>query len=55
MPSTFFIRAVCVAKSSSMLIHQEMHQFAKGIKQFYVTTGLGVSYHNEFEVSIFNI
>jgi hypothetical protein len=25
MPSTFFIRAVCVAKASSTMIHSEMH------------------------------
>ena len=55
MPSVFFIRASCIAKASSVMPHSEVHQLAKGVKQFFVTTGVGISYHNDFEILIYNI
>lgn len=55
MPHVFFIRASCIAKASAVFLHPEMNQTAKGMKQFFVTTGVGLSYHNDFEVHIYNI
>lgn len=55
MPTVFFIRASCIAKASSVYPHPEMQQLTKGMKQFFVTTGVGLSYHNDFEVHIYNI
>jgi hypothetical protein len=37
------------------MAHPEMHPLSKGMKQFFVTTGVGLSYHNDFEVQIYNI
>ena len=32
MPTVFFVRASCIAKSSSIYTHPEMQQLAKGMK-----------------------
>lgn len=55
MPTVNFIRASCIAKSSSIYLHSEMQQLAKGMKQFFVTTGICLSYHEDFEVHVYNI
>lgn len=35
--------------------HSELHYLGKGLKQFYITTGIGIAYLNDFAVSIYNI
>lgn len=55
MPTVFFIRASCIAKANSVYTHSEVMNMAKGMKQFFVTTGIGLSYHDDFEVHIYNI
>lgn len=50
MPYVFFIRASCIAKANSIYAHREVQNMSKGMKQFFVTTGVGLAYHNDFSV-----
>jgi hypothetical protein len=50
VPQMFFVRASFIAKSSSTMPHPELQAFGKQLKQFYITTGLGIAYHNDFEI-----
>ena len=54
-PQVFFIRASYVTKLSAQMPHQELKYLGKSLKQFYITTGIGVAYMNDFSVSIYNI
>ena len=55
MPTVFFVRASCTARANSTMPHPEMQKFQQGMKQFFVTTGIGLAYHNDFDVQIYNI
>lgn len=35
--------------------HEELSHIGKSLKQFYITTGLGIAYLNDFKVDIYNI
>ena len=55
-PNVFFVRANYVAPANSTMTHSELKGMGgKNLKQFYVTSGLGISYTNDFEVEIYNI
>lgn len=54
-PSVFFMRSSFVAPQSSTMSHPELMGAGKALKQYFITTSLGVSYHNDFEVEIYNI
>ena len=55
MPQIFFIRASYVNKVSCQMPHPEVQYLGKGLKQFMITTGIGIAYMNDFVVSIHNI
>ena len=54
-PQVFFIRASYVTKTNAQMPHPEVKYLAKGLKQFYITTGIGIAYMNDFSVQIYNI
>ena len=35
--------------------HPELQHIGKSLKQFFITTGLGIAYTNDFNVDIYNI
>lgn len=35
--------------------HAELQHIGKSLKQFYMTSGLGIAYQNDFNVEIYNI
>ena len=35
--------------------HSELQHIGKSLKQFFITTGLGIAYLNDFTVDIYNI
>ena len=35
--------------------HEELKHIGKSLKQFYITTGLGIAYLNDFSLEIYNI
>ena len=37
------------------MAHPELQHHGKNLKQFFITTGLGIAYMNEFSVEIYNI
>ena len=55
MPQIFFIRASFAGKLNSQMPHEELKHIGKSLKQFYITTGLGIAYLNDFRVDIYNI
>ena len=44
-----------IAPLNSVMSHPELKAQGKGLKQFYVTSGLGLAYENDFLVEIFSI
>ena len=55
MPILFFIRASFCNKLNAQMPHSELQHIGKSLKQFYITTGLGIAYSNYFTVEIYNI
>lgn len=55
MPHLFFIRASFAGKLNSQMPHEELKHIGKSLKQFYITTGLGIAYLNDFSLEIYNI
>ena len=55
MPRLFFIRASFCSKLNAQMPHEELSHIGKSLKQFYITTGLGIAYLNDFKVDIYNI
>ena len=55
MPRLFFIRASFCSKLNAQMPHEELKHIGKSLKQFYITTGLGIAYCNDFQVDIYNI
>ena len=49
-PSVFFIRASFVNRLSAQMPHKELQYLGKSLKQFMITTGIGISYVNDFSV-----
>jgi hypothetical protein len=35
--------------------HPELSHVGKSLKQFYITTGLGLAFIDDFEIQIFNV
>lgn len=35
--------------------HPELSHAGKALKQFYITTGMGIAYMDDFEVHIYNV
>ena len=54
-PTIFFIRAAFVNKISAQMSHPELKYMGKSLKQFYITTGIGLAYQGDFSVDIYNI
>mmetsp|Transcript_27083 Transcript_27083/g.33618 ORF Transcript_27083/g.33618 Transcript_27083/m.33618 type:complete len:103 (+) Transcript_27083:1224-1532(+) len=55
VPYVFFIRASFCGKLNAQMPHQELQHIGKSLKQFYITTGIGLAYANDFTVDIYNI
>ena len=55
MPYVFFIRASFCGKLNAQMPHQELQHIGKSLKQFYITTGIGLAYTNDFSVDMYNI
>ena len=55
MPRLFFIRASFCNKLNAQMPHEELSHIGKSLKQFYITTGLGIAFLNDFKVDIYNI
>ena len=55
MPNLFFIRASFCNKLNAQMPHAELQHIGKSLKQFYMTSGLGIAYQNDFNVEIYNI
>ena len=55
MPYVFFIRASFCGKLNAQMPHQELQHIGKSLKQFYITTGIGLAYTNDFTVDMYNI
>ena len=55
LPRCFFVRASLVLPMNSTMTHPELKSQGKSLKQFYVTSGLGIVYENDFSVDIYNI
>ena len=55
LPHIFFIRASYCGKLNAQMPHPELQHIGKSLKQFYITTGLGITYTNDFNVEIYNI
>ena len=55
LPKLFFVRASFCSKQNAQMQHPELQHLGKSLKQFYITTGLGVAYVNDFSVEIYNI
>ena len=55
MPHIFFIRASFAGKLNSQMPHEELSHIGKSLKQFYITTGLGIAYLNDVAIDIYNI
>jgi hypothetical protein len=55
VPRIFFIRASLIAPYNSIMAHPELKSMGKTLKQFYVTSSLGIAYENGFCTDIYNI
>lgn len=54
-PKVFFVKAALFGKANILNRHPELHSQGKQMKQFFITTGLGIAYQNDFEIKIYNI
>ena len=54
-PFVFFVRASICAKQNAQMPHPELSHAGKALKQFYITTGMGIAYMDDFEVHIYNV
>jgi len=54
-PYVFFVRSCISAKQNAQMPHPELAHVGKAMKQFYITTGLGIAYFDDFEVHLYNI
>ena len=54
-PEITFVRAQYIAKSAAQNSHRELSHLGKQLKRFFVTTGMCITYLNDFEAHIYNI
>ena len=54
-PNVAFVRASYCSKSNAKNSHRELASVGKQLMRFFVTTGIVITYLNDFEVHVYNI